>query len=105
MRGFERKKIKMGTLCDTRFGEGKVTGIALCADGDKYGIPVEEIFVDLKDRCVFDFDNGQRDMFYDNCSIILKSNVDAPTGNLFVTFDYFSLVSSSNDRSDKYLVW
>ena len=35
MRGFERKKIKMGTLCDTRFGEGKVTGIALCADGDK----------------------------------------------------------------------
>ena len=58
MRGFERKKIKLGTLCDTRFGEGKVTGIALCANGDKYGIPVEEIFVDLKDRCVFDFDNG-----------------------------------------------
>jgi hypothetical protein len=57
-RGYERKKIKMGTLCNTRFGESKVTGIQLCELGEKYGIGVDEIFVDLKDRCVFDFANG-----------------------------------------------
>jgi hypothetical protein len=43
----------------TRFGEAKVTGIELCErEGEKEGIPMKKIWVDLKDRCVFTFDNG-----------------------------------------------
>lgn len=53
-----RRVIKIGTVCDTRFGEAKVTGIELCErEGDKEGIPLNRIWVDLKDRCIFTFDN------------------------------------------------
>lgn len=54
-----RKLIKVGTKVLTKFGEAKVTDITLCEkEGDKYGIGVDSIYVDLKDRCVFDMDNG-----------------------------------------------
>ena len=54
-----RKLLKIGTKVDSRFGEAKVTSIDLCEnEGDKEGIRVEKIWVDLKDRCIFDLDNG-----------------------------------------------
>ena len=37
----------------TRHGEAKVTGIELTKDGSKYGIGMDKIFVEDKDRCVF----------------------------------------------------
>ncbi len=54
-----RKQIKIGTTLDTRFGESKVTKIELCEqEGEKYGIPMKAVWVDLKDRCLFVFENG-----------------------------------------------
>ena len=54
-----RKLIKKGTKVLTKFGEAKVTAIDLCQkEGDKEGIRVDKIWVDLKDRCIFDMDNG-----------------------------------------------
>ena len=54
-----RQIIKIGTKCDTKFGIAKVTGIELCRNfGDKDGIPQKKIYIEDKDRCVFDFDNG-----------------------------------------------
>ena len=37
----------------------------------------------------FDFDDGQRDTYYDVSRIILKPGFDSPTGQLVVVFDYF----------------
>lgn len=54
----ERTFIKIGTKVLTRHGEAKVTGIELTKDGSKYGIGMDKIFVEDKDRCVFDMDNG-----------------------------------------------
>ena len=55
----QRKLIKKGTKVLTKFGEAKVVSIDLCQqEGDKEGIRVDKIWVDLKDRCVFDMDNG-----------------------------------------------
>ena len=54
-----RKLIKKGTKVLTKFGEAKETAIDLCQkEGDKEGIRVDKIWVDLKDRCIFDMDNG-----------------------------------------------
>jgi hypothetical protein len=53
-----RKFIKIGTKVDTRWGEAKVTGIELCQNGEKYGIDMPKIFLEDKDRCTFDLDNG-----------------------------------------------
>jgi hypothetical protein len=54
-----RQLIKIGTKVDSKFGEAKVTSIELCeAEGLKEGIHVDKVWVDLKDRCVFDLDNG-----------------------------------------------
>jgi len=47
----------------------------------------------------FTFDNGQRDSFYDNASLILKSNVNAPTGNVLVIFDRFERVDNPKSGS------
>ena len=38
----------------------------------------------------FDLDNGQRDNFYDEGSIVLKSGESVPNGNLVVNFKYYS---------------
>ena len=53
-----RQYIKIGTKVDSRFGTAKITGIELCKDGSKYGIGMDKIFVEDKDRCTFDMDNG-----------------------------------------------
>ena len=54
-----RKLIKIGTKVDSRFGEAKVTSIDHCEnEGDKEGIRGEKIWVDRKDRCIVDLDNG-----------------------------------------------
>ena len=53
-----RQYIKIGTKVDSRFGEAKITGIELCKAGEKYGIGMDKIFVEDKDRCTFDMDNG-----------------------------------------------
>ena len=50
--------IQIGTKVDSNHGEAKVTGIELTQDGSKYGIPQKKIFVQDKNRCVFDLDNG-----------------------------------------------
>lgn len=38
----------------------------------------------------YNFDNGQRDNFYDHASISLKPGVTKPTGNILVLVDYYS---------------
>ena len=54
-----RKFIQQGTRVDSRFGAAKVTRIELCrVAGEKEGLQVDKIFVEDKDRCVFDLDNG-----------------------------------------------
>jgi hypothetical protein len=54
----KRQYIKIGTKVSSRFGTAKITGIELCKNGEKYGIGQEKIFVEDKDRCTFDMDNG-----------------------------------------------
>ena len=41
-----RKYIKIGTKVVTRHGEAKVTGIELSKPGEKYGIPMDKVFVE-----------------------------------------------------------
>jgi len=56
----KQKLIKIGTKVATKHGEAKVTGIELCRHGSfdlKYGISMDKVFVEDKDRCVFDMDN------------------------------------------------
>ena len=53
-----RKYIKIGTKVSTRWGDAKIKGIELCKNGEKYGIDMPKIFVEDKDRCTFDLDNG-----------------------------------------------
>ena len=56
---FKRRQIRVGTKVDSPWGETKITGIELCEEpGLKEGIRVKQMFIDLKDRCVFDLDNG-----------------------------------------------
>ena len=43
---------------------------------------------DVTDR--YEFDDGQRDAFYDLARVRLKPGRPAPTGRLLITFDYFS---------------
>lgn len=44
--------------------------------------------LDVKARFVLD--NGQRDNFYDVGRLVLKGNQTAPTGNVFVRFNYYA---------------
>ena len=53
-----QKFIKSGTKVFTRWGEAKITDIELCQNGEKYGIPQKKIFIEDKNRCTFDLDNG-----------------------------------------------
>ena len=54
----KRQYIMVGTKVNSNHGEAKVTGIELCKNGEKYGIDMPKIFVEDKDRCTFDLDNG-----------------------------------------------
>lgn len=47
----------------------------------------------------FILDNGQRDSFYDNASLVLKSNVNAPSGNVLVIFDRFERVDNPKGQT------
>ena len=50
-----RKFIQLGTKCETKFGEAKVTGIELCrVAGEKEGIEVDKIFTEDKDRNIYE---------------------------------------------------
>ena len=55
-----RTFIKIGTKVNHNQGPypAKVTGIELTKDGSKYGIDMDKVFIEDKDRCVFDLDNG-----------------------------------------------
>ena len=44
--------------------------------------------IDIRER--YQMDTGQRDNYYDVGSIILKNGQNAPTGQIMVTFDYFT---------------
>jgi hypothetical protein len=62
----EAKTLKVGDKIMYRgsFGRGfpesvKIEGIELCEEGEKYGVQVDEILWSLKDRCVFNLDNGK----------------------------------------------
>ena len=47
--------IKIGDTVMTRWGPSKVQKIEICP---KPGLPTEEVYVDLVDRCIFDFEEG-----------------------------------------------
>ena len=49
--------IKIGDTVMTRWGLSEIKKIEICPKpGDKYGLPTEEVYVDLVDRCIFDFE-------------------------------------------------
>lgn len=51
--------LKIGDTVISRHGAAKIKKIELCEkSGDKYGIDINEVYVDLVDRCVFDLSNG-----------------------------------------------
>ena len=56
--------------------------------------------VDITDR--FELDNGQRDNFYDIGRIKLKTGALAPTGQLLITFDFFTHGSGDYFDVDSY---
>tara|TARA_Y100001963_G_scaffold131026_1_gene187884 strand:+ start:4156 stop:4395 length:240 start_codon:yes stop_codon:yes gene_type:complete len=52
-------KIRIGSRVSTKHGIAKVTNIELCEKpGEKYGIKMKEIWISLKDQCIFDLDNN-----------------------------------------------
>lgn len=56
---------------------------------------------DLDITSRFDFDTGQRDMFYDNASIVLKAGQNSPNGNMLVIFDYFQRMDKPKSESSR----
>lgn len=51
----------------------------------------------------YNFDNGQRDTFYDTARLILKPGSSAPTGQLIIGFDYFEHSQGDFCTIDSYL--
>lgn len=47
----------------------------------------------------FIFDDGQRDSFYDNASLVLKADANAPSGNVLVIFDRFERVDNPKGQT------
>ena len=81
-----------GNTAGSRFNLLKPDGFKLKKvvhqfQNDQDHVDLANTMLDITSR--FDFDSGQRDMFYDNASAILKPGVDAPTGNVMFCFDYF----------------
>ena len=65
-----------------------------------YGSYSSSNAIDITNR--YDFDNGQRDAFYDLARIKLKSGQPAPTGALRVTFDFFTHTAGDYFSVDSY---
>lgn len=68
-------------------GKADITGIERVRITDSDGQDVQARFV---------LDNGQRDNFYDVGRLVLKGNQTAPTGNVFVRFNYYAHGSSGD---------
>ena len=51
----------------------------------------------------YNFDDGQRDTYYDVSRIVLKPGFDAPTGQLVIAFDYFEHSAGDFCTVDSYL--
>jgi len=52
-------KLKVGQKIFGKFGWAKIKNIELVeVVGEKEGISVNEVWINLVDRCVFDMDNG-----------------------------------------------
>ncbi len=51
----------------------------------------------------FNFDNGQRDTYYDVSRIVLNPGFDSPTGQLVIAFDYFNHSQGDFCTVDSYL--
>ena len=82
-----------GTTAGTRFDLRKPDAVKLHKVVHQFkngqaNTDIANTMLNITDR--FIFDTGQRDMFYDNASVVLKSGVDAPTGNVLVIFDRFT---------------
>ena len=53
------KHLTLGETVISKYGPAKIIKIELCdKPGDKYGIDIKSIPVDLVNRCIFDLDNG-----------------------------------------------
>jgi hypothetical protein len=51
----------------------------------------------------YTFDNGQRDTLYDIARLVLKSGLEAPSGQLVISFDYFEHSQGDFCTIDSYL--
>ena len=62
-------------------GKADVISVSRTTLVDSDGVDVSSKFI---------LDNGQRDNFYAPAKLLLKTNASAPTGNIFVRFDYLA---------------
>ena len=54
----ERRQYRVGTKVLSKHGPAKIVGINLMDEVGTNAFKVPKIWVDLKDRCIFDLDNG-----------------------------------------------
>jgi hypothetical protein len=75
---------------NTIIGLGKADGYALKSVKMSVDFNTAATSSDQDITNRYEFDNGQKDAFYDLATIKLKPGRPAPTGRLLITFDYFS---------------
>lgn len=85
------------------------SGVNASASKAEFWIPVADVYnivkveegaTDITDR--YEFDNGQRDSFYDLGKLTLKRGQTVPTGTVTVTYDYFVHSSGTFFSVDSY---
>ena len=84
-------KTTAATATLKRITLGKADGYKLLAvymDGGSFASPAGTYTIDITNR--YSFDDGQKDSFYDLCSILLNSDAQAPTAPIQVQFQYFT---------------
>ena len=54
----ERRQFRVGTKVLTNHGPAKIEGISLMAEDTTDSFRIPKIWADLKDRCIFDLNNG-----------------------------------------------
>jgi hypothetical protein len=82
---------------------GKADGYRLISVKMKSGnfsSPGATYSIDITDR--YDFDGGQRDSFYDQTRLVLKSSYAPPEAPIQVTFDYFTHSTGDYFTVDSY---